>query len=131
MAVPHEDPSKPELSAAAVRALLSLQASLSLHTMILGYLVLASCTTIVGAGVLLYQQLQLILEGQSYIESIQSGLATRNARKGLLRSLLSRSAEDRLRKVFGSEPALLWLRPRVGHPPGSSAEALMYKCHQT
>eukprot|EP00271_Cylindrocystis_brebissonii_P003804 TRINITY_DN15049_c0_g1_i1.p1 TRINITY_DN15049_c0_g1~~TRINITY_DN15049_c0_g1_i1.p1 ORF type:complete len:433 (-),score=18.83 TRINITY_DN15049_c0_g1_i1:941-2239(-) len=95
--------------------LLSFEASFSFKSMALSYLAILGVTTIVGVGGLAYTQVRQILEGQTYIDSLQRGVLE-GPRKGAMESL---------RRIFGLyEPVWAWMLPRVAPPIGSYAAML-------
>ena len=98
----------------------------SIKVFALIYLLLLGLGTSVCLGLLLSTQLQLMFNGQTYVESIQGGKSERG--RPFILSLLSchmpESGKKSLQRVFGEEHPICWLRPRLRHPLGSLAKGL-------
>ena len=98
----------------------------SIKVVVLIYLLMLGLGTSVCLGLLLSTQLQLMFDGQTYVESIQGGKSERG--RPFILSLLSchlpESGKKSLQRVFGEEHPICWLRPRLRHPFGSLAKGL-------
>ena len=98
----------------------------SIKAFVLFYLLLLGLGTSLCLGLLISLQLQLLFDGQTYVESIQGGESERG--RLFILSLLSchipETSKRSLQRVFGDEHFVCWLRPRLKHPPGSLANGL-------
>lgn len=78
----------------------------SLRAFALLYLVIAALALLIGVGLLLQQQLQLLHSGQTFIDSLASeGWKSGGQKEG--------KSWANLRKLFGKTHPSLWLLPRI------------------
>jgi len=77
----------------------SLEPAASARAFALIYLCIASLSLVIGVGLLLHQQVQLVYSGETYIDSLTPG--------GGKRSWAN------FRKLFGMQHPFLWLLPRI------------------
>jgi len=83
----------------------SLEPVASARAFALIYLCIASLSLVIGVGLLLYHQVQLVYSGETYIDSLTPG-------GGKGGSSSSRSWAN-FRKLFGMKHPVLWLLPRM------------------
>ncbi|KAG0575767.1 hypothetical protein M758_5G031300 [Ceratodon purpureus] len=82
----------------------SLEPVASTRAFALIYLFIASLSLVIGVGLLLYQQVQLVYTGQTYLGTLTSGSGNHH----LVKSWTN------FRRLFGKQHPFFWLLPRVG-----------------
>lgn len=82
----------------------SLEPVASTRAFSLIYLFIASLSLVIGVGLLLYQQVQLVYTGQTYLDTLSSGGGNHHQ----VRSWTN------FKRLFGKQHPFLWLLPRVG-----------------
>lgn len=93
----------------------SLEPLVTARAIALIYLCIASLSLVIGVGLLLYHQVQLVYTGQTYIDSLSSG-GGKHEQQG-------RSWAN-FRKLFGKRHPFLWLLPRLNAKCVSPSEKI-------
>lgn len=120
------------LGVQVVKAIMQYEASISIRTMVLGYLIVVAISSVAGLGFLLFQQVRLIVEGQTYIDSLQDPeYSSKNLGSTIFQGFTKTTLRANLSRVFGNGHPLLWIVPRVHPPKESYADFLQSKHHSS
>lgn len=95
----------------------SLEPVASTRAFALIYLFIASLSLAIGVGLLLYQQMQLVYTGQTYLDTLSSGDGNHHQDRSW----------TNFRRLFGKQHPFLWPLPRIG----SKYVPLSEKIHST
>ena len=90
---------------------ISLEPEETTRAIALMYLFITSLSLAIGIGILLYQQVQLVYSGQTYLDTLSSAHHQ------------SKSWTN-FRRLFGKRHPFLWLLPRIGSKHGPLSEKI-------
>lgn len=97
----------------------SLEPIVSVRAFALIYLCIASLSLMIGVGLLLYQQVQLVYSGETYVGSLSS---KHHEQQG---------SWNNLRKLFGFRHPFLWFLPRFSNANYHASQTTTAKFHAT